>query len=115
MRVVGRKTFLSLPAGTIYAKGKPWHFDGFNVKADTLGTNDWACLSPMWIEANDDGEQFARLDAMLETGASYPMAESYGRDGCFDAEEIFLIPEQADLEKLRAMIDAALAVSKVEA
>lgn len=99
-----------LPAGTIYAKGKPWCFDGFNVKDQTL-RNDWVKLAPMWIEANDDGEQVERLTEMLETGASYPMDDSFGRDGCFDDDEIFLIPEKADLEKLKALIDAAIAVS----
>lgn len=112
MRIYKRAEFLALPAGTIYAKGKPWYFDGFNVKADTLPSNDWVQLSPMWIEAHDEDEQSERLDEMLERGASYPMQESYGRDGCFDEEEVFLVPERADLEKLRAMIDAALAVAK---
>lgn len=107
MRIYTREQFLKLPAGTIYAKGKPWHFDGLNVKADTMG-NDFVHLSPMWIEAQDDGEQWDRLDDMLKNGASYPMAESYGRDGCFDDEEIFLVPERKDLEALRGMIDAAL-------
>jgi hypothetical protein len=112
VRIYRRKEFLTMPAGTIYAKGKQWHFDGFNVKADTLASNDWVQLSPMWIEAHNDADQFDKLDAMLENGESCPMAESYGRDGCFDEEEIFLVPERADLEKLRAMIDAALAVAR---
>jgi hypothetical protein len=111
MRIYRRKEFLALPAGTIYAKGKPWYFDGFSVKGDTW-TNDWLTLSPMWIEAHDDGEQWQRLEAMLEAGASYPLQESFGRDGCFDDEDIFLVPEKADLEKLRAMVDAALTVAK---
>lgn len=110
MRIYRRKEFLALPAGTVYAKGKPWHFDGFNVKADTL-TNDWVQLSPMWIEAFDDGEQWERLESMLNDGASFPIAESYGRDGCYDEDEIFLVPERADLEKLRDMVNAALAVA----
>lgn len=111
VRIYSRAEFLKLPAGTIYAKGKPWAFDGFNVKADTL-TNDWVCLSPMWIEAHDDGEQWSRLDGMLERGESHPMASSYGRDGCFDPDEIFLVPERDDLERLRDMIDAALLAAR---
>jgi len=109
MRIYRRAEFLKLPAGTIYAKGKRWYFDGFNVKADTLG-NDWVQLSPMWIEADDDAEQWSRLDEMLERGTSQPMAEGYGRDGSFDEDALFLVPERADLERLRDMVDAALAV-----
>lgn len=111
MRIYRRAEFLALPPGTIYAKGKPWFFESLSIKGDTW-TNDWLQLSPMWIEAHDDGEQVERLNAMLEEGASFPMQESYGRDGCFDDEEIFLVPEKADLEKLRAIVDAALAVAK---
>jgi hypothetical protein len=110
MRIYRRKEFLALPPGTIYAKGSRWHFDGLNVKAATLG-DDWVQLSPMWIEAHDGGEQWARLEEMLDGNASYPMTDNYGRDGCFDQDAIFLVPERADLERLREMIDAALAVS----
>ena len=111
MRIFRRKQFLSLPAGTIYAKGKRWYFSDFSVKADTLD-NDWVQLSPMWIESRDDDDQFTKLEAMLEVGASYPMAESYGRDGFFDDDDLFLVPDRADLEQLRGIIDAALAVAK---
>lgn len=107
MRIYTRPEFLKLPAGTIYAKGKPWYFDGFNVKADTMG-NDWVQLSPMWVEAHNDAEQWSRLEGMLERGESYPMASSYGRDGFFDPDELFLVPEKEDLERLREMIDAAI-------
>ena len=110
MKIFTRQEFLKLPAGTIYAKGKPMYFDGFNVKADSLG-NDWVQLSPMWIDATDADQQWRRLDGMIHRGESYPMAESYSRDGCFDDEEIFLVPEKADLEKLRDMINAAIAVA----
>ena len=110
MRIYRRDEFLKLPAGTIYAKGKPCYFDGFNVKFDTLN-NDWVHLNPMWIEAQDSGEAFDRFDEMLEHGASYPMQESAGRDGCYDKDEIFLVPERADLLKLKELIEAALSVA----
>lgn len=111
MRIYRRSEFLKLPSGTIYAKGEPWFFDGFNVKGYTIG-NDWAQLNPMWIEARDESEQWSRLDEMLEHGASYPMQESFGRDGCFNEEDLFLVLEREDLEKLRAMIDIALKVAE---
>lgn len=119
MRIYRRDEFLKLPAGTIYAKGKPCYldgFDGFNVKFDTLtdhaGNNiDWVCLYPMWIEAQNSGEAFDRFDEMLEHGASYPMQESAGRDALYDKDEIFLVPERADLLKFKGLIEAALAVA----
>lgn len=112
MRIYSRKEFLGLPEGTIYAKGKRWYFNGFSVKGETFG-NDWAELSVMWIDSQNDSDQWSRLEGMHEGGASYPMAEGYGRDGCFDDEDIFLVPERADLEKLRGMIDKALSAVAV--
>lgn len=108
MRVFNRKDFLALPAATIYAKGVPWAFGNLCIKGDTIGDDDWAYLDPAWVSADDSGEATSRLDEMLAAGASYPMEEDYGRDGSFDGEEVFLVFERPDLEKLRTMIDAAL-------
>lgn len=100
MRVVDRKTFLAMPPGTIYAKGEPWAFGNIQRKEDTLGDNDWWYQSFDWIESRDMGEANERLTLMLETGASFPMDNSIQRDGCFDPGEIFLIYEDADIERL---------------
>lgn len=109
MRVVDRKTFLTLPRGTIYAKGSRWAFEDLCIKGDTMSAgNDWSSLCPAWVAAHDSGEAFARLEQMLETGASYPMEESYCRDGCYEDDAIFLIFERADLIKLRGFVDAAI-------
>lgn len=110
MRVYNRDDFLKLPAGTLYAKGVQWAFDGLMVKADTWG-DDWVCLNVQDIEAFDSGENCARLDEMLEAGASYPMNDAYGRDGYFDKDAVFLVYERDDLLKLQNLISAALAKS----
>jgi hypothetical protein len=107
MRVVNRKTFLTLPAGTIYCKGVPWAFDGLCIKGDSL-ENDWIYLDPAWPSAHDSGEATALLDQSLEAGSSFPCEESYGRDGCFDDKDVFLIFEKPDLEAFRSHIDVAL-------
>lgn len=112
MRIYRRTEFLKLPPGTIYAQGKRWFFGQMSVKGDTIESGDWACLSPMWIEADDDADQWHKLESMLENGTSVPMETSYGRDGRFDDKALFLVPERADLERLRDMIDAAIAVAK---
>lgn len=110
MRIYNREEFLKLPAGTIYGKGKPWFFDGVNVKGDTTG-NDWGYLNPLWVEAEDTGEAIDRLTGMLERGESQPMEDSFGRDGCYDEDDIFLVFERADLDQLRDWIDGAISVS----
>ena len=113
MRLYRRADFLKLPEGTIYAKGQPQFFGGIEVKGESL-PNDFITLGLVWFESGGDcgGEKDLgyRFDNMLENGASYPMQSSYGRDGCFDDEDIFLVWEEADLLKLREYVDAALSL-----
>lgn len=114
LKIYTRTEFMKLPAGTLYAKGKPWYFDGFHVKGDTIvhegraidfGTRDLVC-----IESHDSGEMIDRLEAMRADGASFPMEDAYGRDGCFDDEDLFLVWEGPDLEEMHRVIDAAQSV-----
>jgi hypothetical protein len=107
MRVVDRKTFLTLPEGTIFCKGVQWAFESLCIKGESLG-NDWLDLDPTWVGAKDGGEASERLDEMLVFGASYPMEEAYGRDGCFDDSDVFLVFERDDLVKLREHLDRAI-------
>lgn len=98
-----------MPEVTLYAKGKPWAFGGIMVKAQSLVT-DWVCLDPAMVQAKDLREMDQRLTDMLENGASYPIADAFGRDGMFDKDDIFLVFEKDDLLKLREYIDMALSV-----
>lgn len=107
MRVVDRKTFLALPAGTIYCKGIRWAFDGLCIKDDSL-TNDWIYLDLAWPSAHDSGEAVDILEKSLETGSSFPCEDAMGRDGCFTEDAVFLVFEKPDLEALRSRIDTAL-------
>lgn len=110
MRVVDRKTFLTLPAGTIYCKGTPWAFDGLCIKGDSL-PNDWTFLDPAWPSAFDSGAAGDLLDKSLADGSSFASEDAYGRDGCFDDSEVMLIFEPADLWALRGRIDFAISVA----
>jgi hypothetical protein len=110
MRVVNRKTFLTLPAGTIYCKGVQWAFDGLCIKDDSL-ENDWIYLDPAWAAARDSGEATDLLEKSLETGASFAGEDAFGRDGCFDDKDVFLIFEADDLKALRVHIDRAISQS----
>lgn len=107
MKVVDRKAFLALPEGTIYCKGVQWDFHSLCVKGETWGS-DWTYWCPEWIDANDSSEAMNRLDEMLATGASYPMDDAYGRDGCFEEDAVFLIFEPDDLRRLSKFIMEAI-------
>lgn len=114
MRIYNRTDFMELPAGTIYAKGKQWHFDELNVKGDTIrlddGTGcDWACRDLIFnIEHTNGGDCFLAAAEMLETGRGFPLDDAYGRDGCYDDEDVFLVYDPPDLLALaKLFLDAA--------
>jgi hypothetical protein len=111
MRIYNRAAFLLLPAGTMYCQGKPWMFDGICIKGDNIDhdgvPNDWTYLSPEWIESEGDSDQWMKLQEMVDVGASYPMATSYGRDGRFDNDDLFLVFEPDDLAKLAGFVATA--------
>lgn len=104
---------MRLPEGTFYSKGKEWFFSDIMMKGETVissdGRNiDWYQSWFNWVEGHDTGECIGRLEEMKNNGASYPMQDSCGRDGCFDKEEFFLVYEKPDLEKLKEYIQRAL-------
>lgn len=111
MRVVDRKTFLTLLPGTVYCKGVQWAFDSISVKGDSL-SNDWFYLNPAWPDALDSGEAVLLLEQSLREGISFQCETAEGRDGCFDNDAVFLIFECEDLLVLRALIDTALTIRK---
>lgn len=116
MRVMNRAEFLKQPAGIWYAKGKPWAFDGLQIKEDSIpaaGTGDWFYLDPCWIDSGgvNSIDDAYRMDEMLETGESSPMEEAITRDGCFDQADVFLVFGRSDLKKLMEKLAEAIVVS----
>jgi hypothetical protein len=106
MKIVNRKTFLTLPAGTVYLQAfEPWVWEDIKVKGDTLhteGAGDWVELDLTYFENDGSTQYFDRLDEMKDSGASYPLdLETTGRDGMFEMRSLFMIYERTDVEKLR--------------
>lgn len=114
MRVYTRREFLELPAGTMFSKGRKWVFDCLSVKGDSTRHNDFFHRDLDWIDANDSGQAFDRLEEMLKTGASYPIEQCEGRDGTFDDGDVFLVWESEDLKYLRETVEAAIALAIVK-
>lgn len=116
MRIFRRAAFLNLPAGVIFAKGKPWYFETLSRKDETIHDQgrpiDWYYQDLVNIDMGaDSGEWHDRLDHMLEYGSSQPMEDAVGRDGCFDDEDLFLVFEPADLVNLQVIIAEALKIA----
>lgn len=115
MKVVNRAKFLEYPEGTLYSKGGKWWFNDILVKGESwlpeegsIGIGDWIYLNMCWANAKDSGEAFDILEKRLEDGQSFESENGSGRDGYFDADDLFLIFEQADLEKLKGYVEEAL-------
>lgn len=112
MHLVDRKTFLTLPAGTVYAKYINHECGSTAIKQATVADNDWT-YTPLdtlsFIDAEDDGDLFNLL-LELEPGASIDteMENSY-RDGLFDKEDKFLIYSQDDVKKVIDLLTQTLA------
>ena len=107
MKVVNLKTFRGLPEGTIFCKGKPWYFENLSIKGETL-SHDFVYLDPSWAEGEDSGDALSKMEISLENGSSFEGQRSYGRDGSFDNDAIFLIYEDVDLHRLKSAIETAL-------
>lgn len=108
MKLLNREQFLKMPAGTIFAKGKPLYFHGLEIKFETTQYNDYWSLDPAWIDSNDLNEADKYFDEMLTKGASYPMDNGISRDGLFEEDAIFLVWEKNDLVLLKEYIENAI-------
>jgi len=109
MKVVGPEQFLDMPPGTVFAFGPAYAFSDLMVKEDSIrGDGCWGfwAMNPCGIEADDCSENFDRLSDMQENGASYPMSTSVSKYMSYDGDDMssFLVFEEADLERLKAIM-----------
>lgn len=102
MKIVDRKTFLSMPGETLFSKYEPCNFGPLEIKSDTVGANDF--LSQQIVDAVRCNNSAEFADILLDaqrTGASFSMDFDYlGRDGMFDDEQLFAIWEPDDVAAL---------------
>lgn len=122
MRIVDRQTFLSLPAGTVYAK---WGSAGeyapkeqdltygeVAVKGDTVAGVDWV-EEPLlsWPEGCSNSEQWSDvMQAAINGTPTAPMriGDHGGRDGLFDEDQLFAVFERIEVERLIALLQRSL-------
>ncbi len=111
MKVVDRKTFLTLPAGTFYASiWQPIAVEGLMIKDEPRGSNDWWLRQVSNWEAENSIQWADRYFEMVE-GASYPIDPDVNSDGRYENKDMFLVFERADLMTLREWIDKAIEVT----
>lgn len=101
MKILNRGAFLGMPEGTIFSKGKPMYFESLCVKGESTyfdgGGSDFTYRDLIWFENSGDSDQSRIFDDMVYKAESARIMQSYGRDGCFDEEDLFLVYEKYDL------------------
>ena len=109
MKIVDRKTFLSMPSETIFSKYHPCVFEELCIKGETWGYDFLVQTLADAIESSDSGEFVDVLDRSISTGESISMDfESQGRDGLFDDDQLFAVWERDDVRGLIARLDRCL-------
>ena len=110
MRIVDRKTFLTLPSGTVYQKYEPCIFSGLAIKRDSL-ENDWFLTSlddASFQNEWDSGDHFD-LCAVAESGENVPLDyDIEQRDGCFDDSDLFAVWTKDDVRGFISLLQATL-------
>lgn len=117
MKIVNRKTFLSLPLGTVYCEHYP--SDGFGeimIKYNTCQYDGRASNDLLYMPLGDfddhgsSEERYAKIDKMVDEGAEYPLRlDSVGRTTIFDDHQLFCIYSKEDvltiITKLKETLD----------
>lgn len=111
MRIIDLKALRLMPEGTIFQKYAPCYFEDLQVFGGACGERDFiaASLTSCPIKVDSDSDMVAKLDRMEKEHASLPVdLEFFGRDGCFEDEQLFAIWESDDLSRLRDAIERAI-------
>jgi hypothetical protein len=107
MKIVDRKTFLSLPFNTVYAKYKPCVFDEICIKGDSTDFNDFWVQYLLTVEREGE-EVFDVLDRM-EKGDNVRLdLKCESRDGLFDEDQMFAVFEKDDITNLINRLEECL-------
>lgn len=101
MRIVNRKEFISMPSGTVYSHYMPQVSEGLMIKGDTW-TNDWLYQDLLFnVEGGSSDEASDKLTDAEENGTSFKLDLDCGsRDGMFDEDQLFMVYEKSDIERL---------------
>lgn len=121
MRIVDRKTFLTLPAGTVFAKHRAVEgvsarqslcFDEVAIKGETVAGVDFVVqdLFPWPEDCNDSSEWSDAIAAAFDGKETAPLDyECSARDGLFDQDQLFAVWDVEDTRRLVARLQKALA------
>ncbi|WP_342242624.1 hypothetical protein [Ensifer sp. OTU672] len=113
MRIVDRKTFLTLPAGTFFVKFPAQPIEnrgGVQIKGATVGDDFVAQDCLPWFEGCEDSTQWATIYAGMTKGEASPPVD-YDvpeLDGLLDQDQLFMVWDIDDSERLVGRFQKAL-------
>lgn len=112
MTIVDLATFRTMPSGTVFQKFHPERgLDGPEVLESILGGMDFVSTNLVRdvMSGGDPNEVDAKFAAMHEDGAAHPVTfESTGRDGEFNADQLFAVWSPDDVAALITVLAEAL-------
>lgn len=111
MKIMKRKQFMELPAGTVYAYYEPTNFRGWSVKQSTGGLD---FFNRDLIDFSNKTFDSLPLDGSdVDPEQSFPLDfQTGGREGLFDEEKLYAILEPHDVKALIASLQNALLESQ---
>lgn len=112
MKIVNRETFLTLPAGTVYAEYWPVRVSNLAIKGDTQPLcNDFVydSLAADSIEQDGSEDYVDKMFLSAETGVELEMDFNYtGREGSFKTEQLYAVLSKDDVKKMIARLQETL-------
>lgn len=111
MKIYSRSEFMKLPSGTVFSSGENNCFMDLHIKGETWEV-DFLQSSLIGIDSFSSEENADRMDEMEERGVSYPINRSYGREGLFDDNMLYLVYEREDMAYMIREFQKALMAIK---
>lgn len=116
MKIVDRKTFIAMPANTLFSKYEPCFFGPLEIKGESIGEIDFYVQQIAdAVDANNTEEFSEILFDAEENKASFKMdLHCEGRDGLFDDNQLFAVWEHDDVIALIERLQKLLIMNKGE-
>jgi hypothetical protein len=103
MKILTRKQFMEMPAGTVFSYYQPCFFNGLSIKDSSpeKGYPDFSMSDLIGSVEHGNSDEFSTKCDQMELGESMPVDfEFSGREGLFDDELLYAVYEKEDVIKL---------------
>lgn len=109
MRIVNRKEFIAMPAGTLFSKFNSPNFEELQVLVGLCGLNDFIAGSfHDAINVEPHGNFYDAVCALEKDGKIEMDFKDCTRDGMYDDDQMFAVWESNDVVKLICRLQEAL-------